>query len=248
MFILTTIRYPIFCLRHKAGFGTILGFLIFTSAGIQAQQDFEKQRAHMVRIQLSGRDIKDKATLEAMGKVERHMFVPENAREWAYEDRPLPIGEGQTISQPYMVAFMTQSLNLNPGDKVLEIGTGSGYQAAVLAEITDSVYTIEIVNSLGKAAEKRLQAMGYSNVQVRVGDGYNGWPEAAPFDAIIVTAGAESVPQPLLEQLKDGGRMVIPVGPHHGVRQLKLFVRKGDRYRERDLMAVLFVPFTREKE
>lgn len=202
----------------------------------------------MVRIQLSGRDIKDKATLEAMGKVERHMFVPENAREWAYEDRPLPIGEGQTISQPYMVAFMTQSLNLNPGDKVLEIGTGSGYQAAVLAEITDSVYTIEIVNSLGKAAEKRLQAMGYSNVQVRVGDGYNGWPEAAPFDAIIVTAGAESVPQPLLEQLKDGGRMVIPVGPHHGVRQLKLFVRKGDRYRERDLMAVLFVPFTREKE
>ena len=202
----------------------------------------------MVRIQLSGRDIKDKATLEAMGKVERHMFVPENAREWAYEDRPLPIGEGQTISQPYMVAFMTQSLNLNPGDKVLEIGTGSGYQAAVLAEITDSVYTIEIVNSLGKAAEKRLQAMGYSNVQVRVGDGYNGWPEAAPFDAIIVTAGAESVPQPLLEQLKDGGRMVIPVGPHHGVRQLKLFVRKGDRYRERDLMAVVFVPFTREKE
>ena len=176
------------------------------------------------------------------------MFVPENAREWAYEDRPLPIGEGQTISQPYMVAFMTQSLNLNPGDKVLEIGTGSGYQAAVLAEITDSVYTIEIVNSLGKAAEKRLQAMGYSNVQVRVGDGYNGWPEAAPFDAIIVTAGAESVPQPLLEQLKDGGRMVIPVGPHHGVRQLKLFVRKGDRYRERDLMAVVFVPFTREKE
>jgi len=202
----------------------------------------------MVRIQLSGRDIKDKATLQAMGKVERHMFVPENAREWAYEDRPLPIGEGQTISQPYMVAFMTQSLNLNPGDKVLEIGTGSGYQAAVLAEITDSVYTIEIVNSLGKAAEKRLQAMGYSNVQVRVGDGYNGWPEAAPFDAIIVTAGAESVPQPLLEQLKDGGRMVIPVGPHHGVRQLKLFVRKGDRYRERDLMAVVFVPFTREKE
>lgn len=248
MIILTSIRYLFFWLRIKAGAGALLGFLVFTSYGIQAQQDFEEQRAHMVRIQLSGRDITDKATLQAMGKVERHMFVPEDVREWAYEDRPLPIGKGQTISQPYMVAFMTQALNLNDGDKVLEIGTGSGYQAAVLAEITDAVYTIEIVKSLGIAAEKRLQAMGYSNVQVRVGDGYNGWPEAAPFDAIIVTAGAESVPEPLLRQLKDGGRMVIPVGPHHGVRQLKLFVRKGDRYRERDLMAVLFVPFTREKE
>lgn len=245
MFILTK---TISGFREKAGFGSILSFLIFTSAGIQAQQDFEKQRAHMVQIQLSGRDIKDKATLEAMGRVERHMFVPGDVREWSYEDRPLPIGEGQTISQPYIVAYMTQVLNLKPGDKVLEIGTGSGYQAAVLAEIADSVYTIEIVKSLGIAAAKRLDAMGYSNVQVRVGDGYDGWPEAAPFNAIMVTAGAETVPGPLLEQLTDGGRMVIPVGPHHGVRQLKLFVRKGDRYRERNLMAVRFVPFTRTKE
>lgn len=202
----------------------------------------------MVQIQLSGRDIKDNATLEAMGMVERHMFVPGDIREWSYEDRPLPIGEGQTISQPYIVAYMTQVLNLKPGDKVLEIGTGSGYQAAVLAEIADSVYTIEIVSSLGIAAAKRLDAMGYSNVQVRVGDGYDGWPEAAPFNAIMVTAGAETVPMPLLEQLTDGGRMVIPVGPHHGVRQLKLFVRKGERYRERNLMAVRFVPFTRTKD
>lgn len=202
----------------------------------------------MVQIQLNGRNIKDKTTLEAMGRVERHLFVPKDVREWSYEDRPLPIGEGQTISQPYIVAYMTQVLNLKPGDKVLEIGTGSGYQAAVLAEIADSVYTIEIVSSLGNAAAKRLDAMGYTNVQVRVGDGYEGWPEAAPFDAIMVTAGAETVPVPLLEQLTDGGRMVIPVGPHHGVRQLKLFVKKGERFRERNLMAVRFVPFTRTRD
>jgi protein-L-isoaspartate(D-aspartate) O-methyltransferase len=235
-------------LGFLSGFWPLVFFAIFGYTGIQAQQDFEEQRSLMVQIQLMGRDITDKATLLAMETVERHKFVPDKVREWSYADRPLPIGEGQTISQPYIVAFMTQALNLEPGDKVLEIGTGSGYQAAVLAEIADSVYTIEIVRALGLAAEKRLGAMGYSNTRVRVGDGYHGWPEAAPFDAIMVTAGAETVPHPLLEQLKDGGRMVIPVGPHRGVRQLKLFRRKGDRFREKNLMDVRFVPFIREKE
>ncbi len=220
-------------------------FLPFLCLLATAQENFDLQRAQMVRNQLMKRDIRDAATIRAMEKVPRHQFVPETEKDRAYTDAPLPIGEGQTISQPYIVAFMTQALKLQPQDKVLEIGTGSGYQAAVLAEIVQNVYTMEIVKSLGLAAEKRLEGMGYSNIHVKIGDGYGGWPEKAPFDAIMVTAGAESLPPALLGQLRDGGRLIIPIGPHHGIRQLKLYHKNGAKVRERDLMAVRFVPFKR---
>ena len=212
------------------------------------QQNYDQLRHDMVESQLAGRDISQKAVLEAMRKVPRHLFVPGEYRQWAYSDQPLPIGEGQTISQPYIVAYMTQELRIKPGDRVLEIGTGSGYQAAVLAELGRDIYTIEIVESLGREARSRLKALGYDRVHVRVGDGYNGWPEEAPFDAIMVTAGAEELPQPLLDQLAENGRMIIPVGPHGGVRQLTLITRKNGKFRSEKLMPVRFVPFVRKKE
>lgn len=215
---------------------------------VYGQADYQALRKHMVDTQLKARDISNLATLEAMGKVPRHLFVPEKMRIYAYSDGPLSIGEGQTISQPYIVAFMTQALKLRPSSRVLEIGTGSGYHAAILAEIADSVYTIEIVEKLGLKAKKLLKSLDYPNITVRVGDGYHGWKEKAPFDAIIVTAGAESIPQPLIDQLKDGGRMIIPVGPHRGVRQLVLLQKKGEKVKKKNLMAVRFVPFTRKKE
>ena len=200
----------------------------------------------MVAYQLKNRDITDTATLNAMMSVPRHQFVPDHLKKLAYEDGPLPIGEGQTISQPYIVAFMTQSLDLKPHYKVLEIGTGSGYQAAVLAEIADAVFTIEIVKKLGLAAKNRLKKIGYTNIEVKIGDGYHGWPEEGPFDAIIVTAGAESVPAALLEQLKEGGQLIIPLGPPNSVRQLVLATKKNGKVKTKNLMAVRFVPFTRE--
>lgn len=223
---------------------------IWLGPGMQAtaQVDFQLLRKKMVETQLKGRDIRDKATLEAMEEIPRHEFVPEDFRLSAYDDSPLPIGLGQTISQPYIVAFMTQVLNLEPHHKVLEVGTGSGYQAAVLGKLADTVYSVEIVPELGNAAAKKLRELNYLNITVRVGDGYHGWPSKAPFDAIMVTAGAEEIPQPLLDQLADGGRLVIPVGPHRGVRQLKLIERKGKRYKEQNLMAVRFVPFTRGED
>ncbi|HMB63036.1 MAG TPA: protein-L-isoaspartate(D-aspartate) O-methyltransferase [Eudoraea sp.] len=201
----------------------------------------------MVDDQLIARDIYDRATLSAMEKVPRHEFVPEDVKSRAYSDGALAIGEGQTISQPYIVAFMTQSLRLKPDSRVLEIGTGSGYQAAILAEIVDSVYTIEIVEKLGLQAGQRLKRLGYDNVVVRIGDGYHGWVEKGPFDAIIVTAGAEEIPQPLIDQLADGGRMIIPVGAHRSVRQLVQLVKKKGKIKKKDMMAVRFVPFTRKK-
>lgn len=225
----------------------LLIFLITCNLS-QSQVSYAEQRVTMVRSQIKARGITDRATLKSMAKVPRHSFVPEKWRMYAYADNPLPIGEGQTISQPFMVAYMTQAVKLKPDSKVLEIGTGSGYQAAILAEITDQVYTIEIVEPLGLAAKDRLKAMGYKEVEVRIGDGYNGWPEKAPFDAIIVTAGAETIPQPLIDQLADGGRMVIPVGPHGGIRQLIRLTKKGDRIKKESLMAVRFVPFTRAKQ
>ncbi len=212
------------------------------------QVNYMAQREVMVQSQLINRDISDTATLAAMRKVLRHEFVPENIRDMAYADRALSIGFDQTISQPYMVAAMTQELKLKPGSKVLEIGTGSGYQAAVLAEITDSIYTIEIVESLGKLAKERLKRLGYDAVLVKLGDGYHGWPEKAPFDAIVVTAGAETIPLPLVEQLKEGGRMIIPIGPHNGVRQLIRVVKRNGKIKTKEMMAVRFVPFTRIKE
>lgn len=202
----------------------------------------------MVESQLKARDIYDRATLEAMSTVAREQFVPKDVRLYSYSDGPLPIGEGQTISQPYIVAYMTQALKLKPYHRVLEVGTGSGYQAAILAEIVDSVYTIEIVEKLGIKSRNLLRSLGYNNVQVRIGDGYHGWPEKAPFDAIIVTAGAEYIPQPLIDQLKNGGRMIIPVGPHRGVRQLVRVDKKDGKVKKKELMAVRFVPFTRKEK
>ncbi|HEX6144110.1 MAG TPA: protein-L-isoaspartate(D-aspartate) O-methyltransferase [Geminicoccaceae bacterium] len=189
----------------------------------------------------------DPAVADAMRSVPRHAFVPEEERDAAYENRPLPIGYGQTISQPFIVGLMSDLLDVGPGDTVLEVGTGSGYQAAVLAPLVERVYSIEIVPELGEGAEERLAALGYTNVETRVGDGYYGWPEAAPFDGIIVTAAASHVPPPLVEQLEPGGRMVIPVGSAFFNQQLMLVEKTPDgRITTRQLLPVRFVPFTGE--
>lgn len=193
----------------------------------------------------SGRDTLSPAVITAMKKVERHHFVPTWLSMFAYLNRPLPIGYGQTISQPLIVALMTDLLQLKEGDKVLEIGTGSGYQAAVLAEIVKSVYSIEIIEPLGKEAAERLKSLGYSNVEVRLGDGYYGWPETAPFDAIIVTAAASHVPPPLLKQLKPGGRMLIPLGAHFMTQYLMVVEKQADgSVTSRQIVPVSFVPLT----
>ena len=207
--------------------------------------DFAVQRQRMVEQQLKPRGIKDERVLAAMAKVLREEFVPMDARSDAYEDGPLPIGYDQTISQPYIVAFMTEQLRLKPSDHVLEIGSGSGYQAAILAELVAGVYTIEIVEPLAKSAEATLQRLGYRNVHVKMGDGYKGWPEEAPFDAIIVTCAPEKVPQPLVDQLKDGGRMVIPVGEQFA-QQLYLLEKKSGQLKESATLPVRFVPMQRE--
>jgi protein-L-isoaspartate(D-aspartate) O-methyltransferase len=208
--------------------------------------EWAAQRERMVAAQIAARDVTDAAVLRAMQAVPRHLFVPEAARAEAYGDFPLPIGEGQTISQPYIVAYMTQLLRLKPGAKTLEIGTGSGYQAAVLAEVTwTNVHSIEIVEPLAKSAAERLKRLGYGRVVVRHGDGYLGWPEHAPFDAIIVTAGADHVPPPLVEQLKRGGRMVIPVGGAWAVQSLVVIEKLADgTVKKRDDIPVRFVPLT----
>jgi len=188
------------------------------------------------------------AVMAAMRKVPRHRFVPPSEETFAYDNRPLPIGEGQTISQPYIVALMTDLLDLRPGDRVLEVGTGSGYQAAVLAELVAKVYTIEIVEPLGRNAAKILGELGYRNVEARIGDGYGGWPSAAPFDAIIVTAAPPEVPQPLIDQLKPGGRMVIPVGGAFMGQDLLLVQKESDgRATTRRTLPVRFVPLTRDR-
>lgn len=217
---------------------------LFVTFG-HSQINFRQLRETMIKEQLLARDISDPATLEAMRNVPRHEFVPTNMQPYAYADHPLSIGMGQTISQPYIVAYMTQALNLENHHRVLEVGTGSGYQAAILGQIVDSVYTIEIVEALAFTAKNRLSALGYGNINVRSGDGYLGWPEKGPFDAIIVTAGAEEVPEPLLKQLKEGGSMIIPVGPHNGVRQLLLISNKSGKIKTKAVMAVRFVPLTR---
>lgn len=203
-------------------------------------------RAAMVKNQIAARGVKDERVLEAMRQVPRHLFVPEEFRAQAYEDHPLPIGEGQTISQPYIVGLMTELLRLQPGDKVLEVGTGSGYQAAVLAAMGCQVYTIEIRPTLAAQARERLQRLGYANVHVRVGDGYRGWPEEAPFVGIIVTAAPEKIPEPLLQQLAPGGRLVIPVGSFY--QQLKVITREANGFSERDVIPVRFVPMAGEAE
>lgn len=210
------------------------------------EQTYAEQRERMVRHQIEARKVKDELVLEAMRKVPRHLFVPENLRDQAYTDGPLPIGQGQTISQPYIVALMTELLDLKGGEKVLEIGTGSGYQAAVLAEIAGQVYTIEIICSLADAAEERLKEMGYQNVTVECADGYQGWKEHAPFDGIIVTAAPDHVPQPLVEQLKVGARLVIPVGDVY--QELQVITMTETGIKEMNAIPVRFVPMTGEAE
>ncbi len=203
---------------------------------------FSAARERMVRDQIAARGVKNSRVLEAMARVPRHAFVPADQRSQSYEDGPLPIGHGQTISQPYIVAFMTAALDPKPGDRVLEIGTGSGYQAAVLAGLVAEVYSIEIVAPLAQRAEADLQRLGYGNVKVRAGDGYRGWPEAAPFDAIIVTCAPEHVPQALVNQLKAGGRMMVPVGPTDGVQELYLLRKRPGGLETRAVLPVRFVP------
>jgi protein-L-isoaspartate(D-aspartate) O-methyltransferase len=204
------------------------------------EREMTERRMKMVDTQIRRRGIEDSRVLSAMERVERHRFVPEPAVDAAYRDGPLDIGYGQTISQPYIVALMTDVLALEPGDKVLEIGTGSGYQAAVLAELVKEVYSIEIVEPLGLAAARRLAALGYDNITVKIGDGYRGWPEHAPFDAVIVTAAPPEVPQALVDQLADGGRMVIPVGENY--QELILIQKHGDKVETKSVAAVRFVP------
>jgi protein-L-isoaspartate(D-aspartate) O-methyltransferase len=225
----------------------VLILSLFSPRLSQEEEDFQARREKMVQQQLKGRGIRDAAVLKAMATVKRHLFVPASQTDDAYADRPLPIGYGQTISQPYMVAYMTEVIRPAPAATVLEVGTGSGYQAAVLAGIVRQVYTIEIVPDLGLAAGQRLKNLGYRNVRVKVADGYYGWQENAPFDAIVVTAAAEYVPPPLLEQLKEGGRMIIPVGSPFMTQMLMLVEKKKGKAVTRSLMPVVFVPFTRQK-
>jgi protein-L-isoaspartate(D-aspartate) O-methyltransferase len=217
------------------------------SPGVPAPSDaYTRLRAQMVASQIRQRDVSDPKVLEAMYTVPRHLFVPSEYLDQAYADHPLPIGFGQTISQPYIVALMTEKLKVKAGDKVLEIGTGSGYQAAVLAQLGVEVYSVEVIPELARAADERLKRLGYA-VTVKQGDGYLGWEEHAPYDAIIVTAAPDHVPQPLVKQLKDGGRLVIPVGSQGGFQTLWQFTRQGDDLKAVNLGGVAFVPLVREK-
>jgi protein-L-isoaspartate(D-aspartate) O-methyltransferase len=205
-------------------------------------------RKRMVEHDLKGRDITNPKVLEIMGRVPRHLFVDKSLQSQAYADHPLPIGEGQTISQPYIVALMTQILLVQPGERVLEIGTGSGYQAAVLAELTNQVYTVEIREGLTKLAGQRLKQLGYEMVRVKYGDGYFGWEEYAPFDAIIVTCAANHIPPPLIKQLKEGGRLIIPLGSTTYFQTLTLLTKKQGKPDIQHLTGVAFVPMTGEAQ
>ncbi|MEW6412371.1 MAG: protein-L-isoaspartate(D-aspartate) O-methyltransferase [Candidatus Zixiibacteriota bacterium] len=230
--------------------------ILFIACGLsfcsQSQQDapsdstgvFQQQRLKMVQSQIEARGISDPGVLGAMRKVERHRFVPEQYQKDAYSDYPLPIGEDQTISQPYIVALMTELLDIDSMDKVLEIGTGSGYQAALLAELADSVFTIEIIEPLCRRADSLLESLGYSNISVMCGDGYNGWAEHAPYDAVIVTCAPPSIPQPLIDQLADKGRLVVPVGTHW--QQLLLVTKSNGKTTTEEIIPVRFVPMTGE--
>ncbi len=206
--------------------------------------DFKAMSEKMVETQIQARGVKDPRVLSALRKVERHRFVPKEYLDSAYFDQPLPIGEGQTISQPYIVALMTELLELKGGEKVLEIGTGSGYQAAILGELAKEVYSIEIIETLASMAKNRLSELGYQNVKVKTGDGYLGWPEVAPFDAIIITCAPDHIPKPLIEQLKEGGRMVVPVGTY--AQELKKIVKRSGKMETTDVIPVVFVPMTGE--
>jgi protein-L-isoaspartate(D-aspartate) O-methyltransferase len=235
---------------------SLLPVLVLCASGCRAEapassgepaptgERYAAERRAMVELQLAARDIDDERVLEAMRRVPRHELVPAALRDEAYGDHPLPIGHDQTISQPYIVAFMTQALQPRAEDRVLEVGTGSGYQAAVLAELVREVYTIEIVAPLGERARADLARLGYDSVHVRIGDGYEGWPEQAPFDAIIVTCAPEAVPQPLVDQLREGGRMIIPVGDVYRGQELYVLEKRGGKVVRRAILPVRFVPMT----
>jgi protein-L-isoaspartate(D-aspartate) O-methyltransferase len=222
--------------------------LLCTSALATDGPEYDRLRMEMVSSQIAERGIRDAAVLAAMREVPRHEFVPENERSRAYDDSPLPIGEGQTISQPYIVALMTELVRPDANDRVLEIGTGSGYQAAVLAEIVDHVYTIELEPSLAQNAARALEKLGYDNVTVRAGDGYLGWQEHAPYDIVIVTAAPDHIPEPLIEQLKPGGVMVVPVGPVFATQELRLIKKDADgKISSKNITLVRFVPLRRDE-
>ena len=210
-----------------------------------AQDKFQSLREQMVKYQIEERDVKSKIILDAMRSVPRHEFVPEKYHDDAYNDHPLPIGYGQTISQPYIVALMTELADLSHGEKALEIGTGSGYQAAILSQIIDSVFSIEIITELTKEAQDRLQRLGFEKIKVKNADGYFGWKEYAPFDAIIVTAAAEHIPPPLIEQLKENGKMIIPIGHPFQVQNLMLVEKKNGKVYTNNIIPVRFVPLVR---
>jgi len=217
---------------------------LFLSSSKPYTDKYEKVRQRMVRDQIVAKGIKDQKVIQAMLNVQRHLFVPSSIERMAYEDRPLPIGEGQTISQPYIVALMTETLELDETMNVLEIGTGSGYQAAILAEIVREVYTIEIIESLGQKAKILLESLNYDNINCKFGDGYKGWEENAPFDAIIVTCAPSNIPKPLEEQLKEGGRMIIPIGGSI-VQELVLIEKKNGKLIKKEVSSVRFVPMVR---
>jgi protein-L-isoaspartate(D-aspartate) O-methyltransferase len=230
----------------------VLGSTASLLALDRAEEYFEAARLRMVEKDLRGRGIHDRGVLEVMGRLPRHRFVNPGMEGEAYDDHPLPIGEGQTISQPYIVALMTQELDLGRfrerGARILEVGTGSAYQAAVLAEIAKEVYTMEIRPGLARSARSRLQELGYRNVSVRTGDGYFGWPEAAPFDGILVTAAANHIPPSLKTQLRDGGRLILPLGSTWYFQNLTIIEKKGQKYEVRHLIDVSFVPMVGEVE
>jgi protein-L-isoaspartate(D-aspartate) O-methyltransferase len=232
---------------HLVGFA---GVVVMVSALCSADQTGGRQNRRleaqrMVADQIRARGIADQRVLAAMEKVPRHHFVPEAERASAYDDNPLPIGHGQTISQPYIVAFMTEALRLTPDDVVLEIGTGSGYQAAILGELAREVYTIELVPELAASATRTLASEGYQNVHVRAGDGYLGWPEHAPFSKIIVTAAPEVVPEALVNQLAVGGTLILPVGPQHGAQELRILTKSATGVTTERSLAVRFVPMVK---
>jgi protein-L-isoaspartate(D-aspartate) O-methyltransferase len=218
---------------------TLLAFCIILALFVQ---DYKVMRKEMVNEQIIKRGITDSAVKEAFLMVPRHLFVPADLHLFAYDDRPLPIGHNQTISQPYIVAYMTEQLRLKEGDKVLEIGTGSGYQAAILAKIAKEVYTIEIVKALGQQAATLLDSLGYHNIYCKIGDGYHGWPTHQPYDAIMLTASPDKIPQPLFDQLKEGGRLIAPVD-RDGHQQLILYTKTKGQLKRKELIGVRFVPF-----
>jgi protein-L-isoaspartate(D-aspartate) O-methyltransferase len=231
--------------KHIVKIFLLIQIIIMAGCNVPQTGEYESQRHKMVERQIRSRGINNTEVLNAMKTVPRHLFIPENYRDEAYNDYPLPIGYGQTISQPYIVAYMTDAVRPASNKKALEIGTGSGYQAAVLAEIVDTVYTIEIVPELAQEAAERLKQLDYDNIVCKFGDGYKGWAEHSPFDIIVVTAAPETVPQPLIDQLAEGGRLIIPVGAAGAVQELILMVKKNGKINTQRLTFVRFVPVRR---